>query len=121
MFDRSPETVRLSVDVHEHLIEVPAPMPKSAHPADLLAFDVDCEQRTKPVHQNRTVSWQISIPRSNSRSSAFRKDKGKLTYIITTNRMTSDEELKRLNGLSGLQRLGIEPPHPHRLNSHTCS
>jgi hypothetical protein len=27
-------------------------------------------------HQNRTVSWQISIPRSNSRSSTWRIDRG---------------------------------------------
>ena len=35
-------------------------------------------------HHNRTVSWQMSIPRSNSRSSTFRSDSGKRTYIITT-------------------------------------
>ncbi len=43
-------------------------------------------------HQSRTVSWQISIPRSNRRSSTFRKLSGNLTYSITTNRMTSGEE-----------------------------
>jgi hypothetical protein len=53
-------------------------------------------------HQNRTVSWQMSIPRSNRRSSTLRKLSGNRTYIITTSRMTSGDELKRLKGLSGL-------------------
>ena len=30
---------------------------------------------------------------------------GKRTYIITTSRITSEEELKRLNGLAGLALL----------------
>src|SRR5208337_4886981 len=38
-------------------------------------------------HQNRTVSWLMSIPRSARRSST-RSDSGYLTYIITTRRMT---------------------------------
>ena len=41
-----------------------------------------------------TVSWQMSIPRSNSRSYTFRSDSGKPTYISTTSRITSGEELK---------------------------
>ena len=53
-------------------------------------------------HQNRTVSWQRSMPRSNSRSSTFRKLSGKRTYIITTRRITSGDELKRRNGLGAL-------------------
>ncbi len=45
-------------------------------------------------HQNRTVSWQMSIPRSASRSSTFLSDSGNFTYIITTSRLISGEELK---------------------------
>jgi len=55
-------------------------------------------------HQNRTVSWQMSIPRSNRRSSTFRNDSGKRTYIRTTSRITSGDELKPLNGLGGFAR-----------------
>jgi hypothetical protein len=55
-------------------------------------------------HHIRTVSWQMSMPRSNSRSSTFRKLSGKRTYIITTRRITSGDELKRRNGLGGLAR-----------------
>ena len=51
-------------------------------------------------HQNRTISWLISIPRSAKRSSTLRKDSGYLTYIITTRRMTSGELLKYRNGCS---------------------
>ena len=51
------------------------------------------------LHQNRTVSWLMSIPRSAKRSSTLRSDSGYLTYIITTRRMTSGELLKYRNGL----------------------
>jgi hypothetical protein len=50
-------------------------------------------------HQNRIVSWLMSIPRSANRSSTFRSDSGYFTYIITTRRMTSGELLKYRNGL----------------------
>ena len=53
-------------------------------------------------HQSRTVSWQMSMPRSNSRSSTFRSDSGYRTYIITTSRITSGEESNQRNGLSDL-------------------
>jgi len=50
-------------------------------------------------HQKRTVSWQMSIPRSASRCSTLRRDSGYFTYIITTSRVTSGELLKQRNGL----------------------
>src|SRR5271165_3433782 len=50
-------------------------------------------------HQNRTVSWLMSIPRSARRSSTLRSDSGYLTYIITTIRITSGELLKYRNRL----------------------
>jgi hypothetical protein len=36
----------------------------------------------------------MSMPRSASRSSTFRSDSGYFTYIITTRRITSGDELK---------------------------
>ena len=54
---------------------------------------------TAPFHQNRTVSWLMSIPRSANICSTFRSDSGYRTYIITTRRMTSGELLKYRNGL----------------------
>jgi hypothetical protein len=50
-------------------------------------------------HQNRTVSWLMSIPRSAKRSSTLRSGSGHLTYIIMTKRTTSGELLKYRNGL----------------------
>jgi len=43
-------------------------------------------------HHSLTVSWQMSMPRSNIRSSTLRSDKGNLTYMSTTRRITSGEE-----------------------------
>ena len=58
-------------------------------------------RRTSPAnigrnlfHHSRTVSWQMSIPRSNSRSSTLLRRSGKRTYISTTSRITSGEELR---------------------------
>jgi hypothetical protein len=50
-------------------------------------------------HQNRTLSWLASIPRSAKRSSTLRSDNRYRTYIITTRRMTSGELLKYRKGL----------------------
>jgi len=41
------------------------------------------------------------MPRSKSKSSTFRSDKGKRTYINITRRMTSGKKLKHQNGLAG--------------------
>lgn len=43
-------------------------------------------------HHSLTVSWQISIPRSNSRSSTFRNDSGKRMYVSISSRITSGKE-----------------------------
>ena len=43
-------------------------------------------------HHIRTVSWQMSMPRSNSRSSTFLRLSGYFTYIITTKRITLGDE-----------------------------
>ena len=75
-------------------------------------------------HQKRTVSWLMSIPRSNSRASTFRSDSGNRTYIMTTRRMISGEELKQRNGLAGWRGLGIGrnyPPKPALQSRFICS
>lgn len=53
-------------------------------------------------HQNLTVEWLRSIPRSKSRCPTFRSDNGNRMYISTTRRITSGDELKYRNGLSDL-------------------
>src|SRR5690606_26921632 len=69
-------------------------------------------------HQKRTVSWQMSMPRSNNESSTFHSDSGKRTYISTTSRMTAGDELKRLNGRTGTREGGngaLRRPSRHLL------
>jgi len=57
----------------------------------------------------RTVSWQMSMPRSKARSSTLRNDRGKRTYSITTIWITSGELSNQLNGLAGLGLRAILP------------
>jgi hypothetical protein len=91
---RSPEVAHLAIDLHVDLVEVPLPMPQAPHPTDPLTADICSKQRTELFHQCLTVSWEMSMPRSASRSSTFRRLSGKRTYIITTRRITSGDELK---------------------------
>ena len=94
LIDRAPQVDHLAIQLHVHLVKVPAPLAETLHPAHPLPADVAGEQWTEPAPPHRTVSWQRSIPRSNNRSSTLRKDNGNRTYIIITGRMTSGEELK---------------------------
>ena len=57
-------------------------------------------EKTTPSlhHQNRTVSWLMSMPRSCSKSSTLRSESGKRTYIMTARRMTSGDVLKYRKG-----------------------
>jgi hypothetical protein len=98
MIDGAPEIAELAVDLHERLIQMPTPLRIAAHGRHPLLADLGGEHRAKPVPQNRTVSWLMSIPRSARRSSTLRSDSGYFTYIITTRRMTSGELLKYRNG-----------------------
>ncbi|CAM3247759.1 hypothetical protein SPAN111604_12980 [Sphingomonas antarctica] len=49
MIDGAPEVVGFSVNVHEHLIEVPAPQTKAAHSAHSLTTNVGGKHRPEPV------------------------------------------------------------------------
>jgi aryl-alcohol dehydrogenase-like predicted oxidoreductase len=59
----------------------------------------------------------MSIPRSKSRSSTFRRLSGTRTYISTTSRITSGDESKYRNGVAGLRGRGIHLPYPLELTS----
>ena len=98
--DRPPQVAHLAIDLHVHLVETPPPMGMLAHRLDTLVADF--AGGPKRFHRSRTVSWQMSMPRSNSRSSTLRSDSGCRTYISTTSRITSGEESNQRNGLSGL-------------------
>jgi len=39
----------LTIDLHKHLIDVPAPLTKTSHPADPLTLDIRCKHWTEPV------------------------------------------------------------------------
>src|SRR5580700_10218353 len=99
MVDGAPKIAELAVDLHKHLIQMPAQLRIGSHLHDLPLSDLGGEYRPKPVPPNRMVSWLMSIPRSAKRSSTLRSDSGYLTYIITTRRITSGELLKYRNGL----------------------
>ncbi len=49
MIDRPPQIAELAVDLHEHLIQVPAPLRIAAHVCDPLLSDLGGEHRPKPV------------------------------------------------------------------------
>jgi hypothetical protein len=49
-------------------------------------------------HQKRTISWQMSMPRSWRKSSTCCSESGNRTYIITAKRMISGDVLKYRNG-----------------------
>ena len=71
----------------------------------------DANSGPNRFHQNRTVPWLMSMPRSNTRSSTLRNDSGNRTYIITARRMISGEELKYRNGFTDLLIHPIYRPH----------
>ena len=47
--DSPPEIVPLTVDLHENLVEMPAPMPEISHRLDPAAPDLGRENRPEPV------------------------------------------------------------------------
>ena len=49
LIDCTPKVDHLSIQLHVHLIEVPAPVAKAAHARDALPTNVAGEQRPKPV------------------------------------------------------------------------
>ncbi len=58
VIDRSPQVVLLTLDLHEHLVEAPAPVAKALHSADPLAANIGCEHWPEPVptHPHRLVA-----------------------------------------------------------------
>jgi hypothetical protein len=98
VINRAPQVVTLAVDPAEHLVEVPAPVTKPQHARDTFPSDISCKQRPKPVPPQPYRLVANVEPRSNSRSSTLRRDNGNRTYVITTNRITSGDDLKYRKG-----------------------
>ena len=88
----------LSIYLYEDLVQVPLPV--RIDRIRLTRFLRISAANIGPnlFHQNRTVSWLISMPRSCRRSSTLRSESGKRTYSITAKRMISGLVLKYLNG-----------------------
>ena len=99
MVDGAPKIAQLAVDLHKHLVQVPAPLRIAAHVRDTSLTNLGGEHRAKPVPPEPDGLVADVVPRSANRSSTLRSDSGYLTYIITTRRMTSGKLLKYRNGL----------------------
>ena len=104
--DGSPEVVHLAVDADVNLVQMPAPMGVGSHLVDPLPRISGANIGPNRFHHSRTVSWQMSMSRSASRSSTFRSDSGYFTYISTTRRITSGELSNQRNGLVDLAMPG---------------
>ena len=97
--DCAPKVAELAVDLHEHLIQVPAPLRIAAHGRDPLLSDLGGEHRTKPVPPEPDGLVADVDPALGQQIRDVRSDRGYRTYIITISRMTSGELLKYRNGL----------------------
>ena len=49
VIDRAPQVMPLAIDLHEHLIKMPFPMPETPHAVHPLPANVGREQRPEPV------------------------------------------------------------------------
>lgn len=51
MIDGAPEIVHLAIDLHKHLVQVPAPLPAGASAVDASSLHLGSEYRAEPVPQ----------------------------------------------------------------------
>ena len=94
MIHSPPKVVRLAVDLHEHLVQVHCQFEYARIWLTLFLRISAANSGPNLFHQNRTVSWLMSMLRSCNRSSTFRSDNGQRTDIITAKRMISGLDLK---------------------------
>jgi hypothetical protein len=69
VIDSPPEITELAIDFHKDLIQMPPPLGEAAQMRNPLLSDLCANIGPNRFHQNRTVSWLMSIPRSAKRSS----------------------------------------------------
>ena len=111
MVDGAPQIAELAIDLHEDVIQMPAPLRKATHVRDASLTNLCGGHRAEPVPPEPRSLWLMSIPLSAKRASTFRSESGCITYIIATERMTSGELLKYRNGLLMVRVYhGQEPP-----------
>jgi hypothetical protein len=88
VINSTPDIMRFAVYPHKHRIEMPVPV--RIRPLMHAPFTNIGPNR---FHHNRTVSWQISMPRSKRTSLTWRSDSGYGIYIITVRRIILGDEL----------------------------
>ena len=49
MVDRAPQVYHLAVELHDHLVEMPSPVPEPAHVVDPPATNLAGKERTEPI------------------------------------------------------------------------
>ena len=90
MVHGAPQIMLLPVDLYKHLVEMPPPVAVSPHPAHSLPPNVRREQRPEPIPPEPyylVADVDASLEQQVLNS-------GYRTYIMTTSRITSGEELK---------------------------
>jgi hypothetical protein len=94
VIDGSSEVVQLAVDFHVDLVEVPAPLGELAHLRAALAADLRGEHRAKPVPPVADgLEADVDAPLEQQVLDVAQRQRVR-TYISTTSRITSGEELK---------------------------
>ena len=86
--------MRLAVDLHVHLVEMPPPLAEALHPADPLPADVSREHRTEavpPEPHGLVADTDVALEQQ---FFDVRSDSGNRIYISTTRRIASGEELE---------------------------
>jgi hypothetical protein len=91
--------VVLAIDLDENLVEPPTPVRECPHPVDPFAPDLSGEHWPEPVPPEPLGLVADVDAAMARRSSRFLSDRGYFTYIMTTSRMISGDELKYPNGL----------------------
>jgi hypothetical protein len=68
--------MELAIDLDEHFVEMPPPRQFEKEQVAWIRFFLISAANIGPkrFHQRRTVSWQMSMPRSARRSSTFRSE-----------------------------------------------
>src|SRR6478735_451191 len=94
LVDCSPQVDHLAVQLHVHLVEMPAPLAKASHPAHPLPANVGREQWPKPVPPvAHGLVADVDAPLC-QQVLDIAQGQREATYIITTSRITSGEEVK---------------------------
>jgi hypothetical protein len=96
MVNGAPEVAELAIDPSQRPIQTPAPLRIAAHVRDASLADLGNEHRAKPIPpepDGLVADVDSALGRQ------ILDVVQRLTYIITTRRMTSGELLKYRNGL----------------------